>query len=242
MKRSNDMPPLHVIDHWQERSDEDTIKPKSTFFFIVEGSNTEIWYLDQLFMNLSEEKFHDVFKLVLINREGDKDKTASHPSKLLEYGNWLIKNGIEDRYTYEKDLDEIVFVFDCDIYRGNESSYIEIMSSLEEIGMIGVTFPSFELFLLLHKKNAFHKYIETNKTELYENKKINKHKREINRLFSESYGFNPKKNEKETRKLAQYFNLAVKNERFLNQDKTKCLTCLTSNIGQTISKIVNNDL
>lgn len=232
------MPPLHAIDHWQDRSDEQSAKPKSTFFFIVEGSNTGVWYLDQLFYNLAKVKTHDVFKLVLVNREGEKDKTASNPKKLFEYAEYLIENGIDERYPYEKDLDEIVFVFDCDIYRDDENKFRKIVKKMGKIGSIGVTFPSFELFLLLHRDNAFDEYIKPNKEKLFNNKKVSKKKREIDRLFSEKYGFNPKKNEKKTRELAESFDLAVKNEELLNQDNHKCLTHLTSNVGLLINSII----
>lgn len=232
------MPPLNAIDCWYERSAEPLEQPKSTYYFLVEGSNTEIWYFSELFYNISKQRVNSVFEPVLVERTGEHDRTASNPKRLLEYADVLQKSGV-DEYEFDSKLDKIVFVFDGDIYRNDRDSYFNVLHKMKEIGLVAVTFPAFELFLLLHEKNAFYTYVEPSKLELYENKKINKNKKKLDKLFSDSYGFNPKTNEEKTRNIAHNFVEAAENEKFLNQDEERCLDALTSNVGYLVNNIIN---
>lgn len=105
--------------------------------------------------------------------------------------------------------------------------------------IFAVTNPSFELFLLLHYDDAYNKYIKCKKKEIFENKKVTKKRKFIDKYFSSVSEMNPKKNMK-IGDLAEKVRNAIKEEKNLNQNIDLALNEITSNVGKIIQEIIDD--
>ncbi len=114
-----------------------------------------------------------------------------------------------------------------------------MLVEFEQDNIVGVTRPSFELYLLLHLENACDTWIFPHEEEIFENRKSGK-RRYIDRLFAEASGMNPKTNEG-IRILAADHERAVKQESRINNDPHKACRQITSNIGKIIDEIKHFD-
>ena len=88
--------------------------------------------------------------------------------------------------------------------------------------------------------NAYHDIIRPHEGELLENRKQNK-KRFAQALFTKEYRINPKSNPA-VGDLAHDVDIAIEQEKHLNQDVGRCLEMLTCNVGQAIETIKNDRL
>ncbi len=134
----------------------------------------------------------------------------------------------------------MVVVFDVDIYKGKDAEYRDFLHQLESNDIISaVTYPSYSLFMLLHREGAYKDLIAPNETDLLENQKVGT-MRYIDKLFSEQYKINPKKGVGIS-ELAQQYETAVMEERNLNSDPGKALNSLSSNTGIVIKEFLEDN-
>ena len=96
----------------------------------------------------------------------------------------------------------------------------------------------FELFLLLHYKDAYEKYIKPNEKEIISNEKVG-NQRYIRNLFTQVSGINPKKN-KSIGELVKQVDFAIVEECKINEDIHQCSGQVTCNIAKIINDIRNN--
>ncbi len=233
------MPPAKIYSSWNQRKSDATeqIEPYRKYFFICEGSNTEVWYFKQLIDNRKKLKIKSNIDIRLLEKTG-KDKTNSHPKRLIAFAEQL-KN--DPAIAFDKERDKMVIVFDADIFEGKETDYKNLLFDGEKNNnLLGVTNPSFELFLLLHYNNAFNVYIHPNEKKILENDK-DKNRRYIHVLFSDVSGMNPKKN-KCVGELAEKIDIAIAEEQFINEDIHKCQGNVTCNLAKIINDIRSDSL
>lgn len=228
------MPPLNPINAWDDRGIEATRQVARRFFFLCEGRNTERWYFTELFAILSKMDLPGRAELVYVDRT-DEDENISAPKRLAEYADKVRNNDGRD-YGYDESSDKTVIVFDAERFRSKEQELERIICDIEQNNIIGVTQPSFELYLLLHMDEAYEQYILPHSAEILEDRKRGK-RRYIDRLFSEECGINPKTNETGVRALAHKHDIAIAQERNINHDVHKVHDRLTSNIGEIIDNI-----
>lgn len=226
------MAPIRTYTDWNKRpSDhEDQIEPYRKYFFICEGSNTEVWYFKKLIDLRKQLEIHPLIDIRLMEKTGE-DKTLSNPKALVMFAE---KQKSVPSNKFDPKHDKMVIVFDADIYQKHHSLYNEVLE-LGEGNIFAVTNPSFELFLLLHYENSYEKLIKPNEEEILHNKKIGK-RRFITTLFTNKSGLNPKENSA-VGELAQYIDIAIKQERLINQDIHKAIGNLTSNVADIIQQI-----
>lgn len=129
-------------------NNDDQREPYRKYFFLCEGENTEKWYFEK-FIDL--KKYFGISSLLSIEylERTEEHKSWSNPKKLLELAK---KVKSEKEYSFDKNLDKIIIVFDFDIYNNSadKSDYNDLISKASKDNIICVTNPSFELFLLLH--------------------------------------------------------------------------------------------
>lgn len=231
------MPPLNALDTWTIRENRTLEEPKAKCFLVGEGANTEFWYLDALATRLAKEGKPELIELKPVERTGD-ERNQSHPQKLLQHA-WSIRNDLDGKNGFDPDTDRIVVFFDGDIYKNDPAKYSEIYRKLSEVAEVAVTYPSFELFLLLHKDNAYADLILPNADEILENDYAeNSRRRFVEKLACDALGMNAKHNHA-VGKLAVKFELAAAAESCLNQDPTQAIGRLTSNVALTIQRIID---
>ena len=100
---------------------------------------------------------------------------------------------------------------------------------------MGVTNPSFELFLLLHFKDSYETDIVPHYEEIINNEKIG-NQRFIYKLLHDKSGMNSKKNVS-IGDLAENIDIAIEQEENLNQNIYDCKGKITCNIGKIIDDI-----
>ena len=230
--------PIEIYSGWTRRPTDSMPQqePYKKYFFICEGSNTETYYIRSLINNKRELNIKSVIEILLLERTGE-DKAKSHPKQLLEFAKTQKGSG---KKNFDAKRDKFVIVFDADRFEYHDKNYDSIVTDAENSGYIlGITNPSFELFLLLHRPNSYIEIIEPLKDEFLKKKNLSGDNHLITKKFSEVFGINPKRSKK-VGDLISNLHIAVMQEKNLNQDIHKCKGQLTCNIGQIIQSIIND--
>lgn len=227
------MPPVRTYTNWNSRKTDqkEQIEPYRKYFFICEGANTEIWYFRKLIDLRKELNIHPLIDLCLLEKT-EEDRDISYPMKLIEFANLQKKN---PDLKFDTERDKMIVVFDADIFENRVSNYMELIRNGEQDNILAVTNPSFELFLLLHLEGSYENDIVPNMKAIVNNESEN-HKTFIYRLLLQKTGMNSKKNQA-IGDLANNVEIAIEQEKKINQDIHNCKGKITSNIGEVIQKI-----
>lgn len=229
------MPPIKLHSNWNQRpsDSESTIDPLKKYFFICEGANTESFYFKKLISIKKEIGIHSLIDLVFIEKTED-DKDISYPKKLVDFA----KNKRDELIAlgkFEENRDFMIITFDLDIFKNKVDNLDELLNQQDEHLLFGITYPSFELFLLLHVDNSLNDIILPNKNVIIKNEKIGA-QRPCQAFLREVTGKNSKTNET-IGDLAYHIDVAIQQEKSINQNFNKCLEDVTSNIALIIEQI-----
>ncbi len=200
---------------------------------IFEGANTEKKYFEGVHNKRKGLGIHSQIEFVILHKDGDI-RNYSHPKKLLE----LIeskKKSLKRDEKYDKAIDRFVIVFDRDSYEKTED-YIEFVEKVSDDNILTVTSPCFGLWLILHYEDAIEMYIASNKESIFENEKVSSSHSFMSRLFSEISGINPKSGSF-FNKLKGDIDLAIEQEKALEQDILSMATEISSNVGVLIEQM-----
>lgn len=230
------MSPLLPLSTWSTRAARPEIAPKSKCFFVGEGANTEYWYLESLAERLAKMNVPELIELKPVKRTGD-DRNQSAPRSLLEQAK-RIRADEDGEFGFDEATDRIVVLFDVDAYKGDAALYESDLERFEGIAQVAVTNPSFELFLLLHLDGALERVILPNEWEILQNGYIGR-RRFVEKLASDELGINVKRN-RAIGELADKFEVAARAESMLNQDPTKAIGRLTSNVAASINAVIKD--
>ena len=227
------MAPVRTYGGWDLRNSDrqKSEEPYRKYYFIAEGVNTERFYFERLIDERKRLGFKDSIDIRFLEKT-EKDKDISYPAHLIEFAEKL-KKGSE--IEFDEQYDKMVVVFDADIFEKKVSNYHELLNTRSESSIYAVTNPAFELFLLLHIENSYEEVIESNYEMILQNEK-EQGKTPIYRLLLEKTGLNSKHNSS-IGQLALEIDIAIEQEKKLNQDITCCKGKLTSNIAKVISEI-----
>lgn len=228
------MAPLNSLSTWSVRSAGGNRRPKSKCIFIGEGPNTEFWYLSGLAERLARMDVPELIELRAVERTGD-EKGQSAPVKLLDHAR-KVKDDADGRFGFDPELDSVVVFFDADIYKGDEERYLRELKAFDGVADVAVTYPSFELFLLLHLDDAVAGVIGPNEGEIVANGYVNR-RRFVEVLASEKLGMNVKRN-KAVGSLSERFGVAASAEPQLNREPARALGRLTSNVAARVLEVV----
>ncbi len=233
------MPPLNSLDTWSSRTEWKVEKPKSKCFLIGEGANTEYWYFDSLATRLAKEGKPELIELKPVERtEGEKNQSS--PKKLLEHA-IAVMNGQVNGSDFIKGSDRVVVVFDVDVFKNNPDGYATLLKDFRRERIeVAVTYPSFELYLMLHKPGALETTILPHKNDIVENGHApGSRRRYIEKLASDELGMNLKTNH-HVGDLASNFETALVAETRLNQNPDLAVGRLTSNVAKTIQGVIDD--
>ena len=134
--------------------------------------------------------------------------------------------------------DKMIVVFDADIFEEKVQDYDEVVALGEPENILAVSNPAFELFLLLHFENAYEQDIKPNEEKIIKNEKDG-NQTFVYKLLLARTGVNPKKNSA-IGELAKNVDIAIAQEKKINEDIHKCKGKVTCNIGEIIGKIKND--
>jgi hypothetical protein len=228
------MSPLREFRSLTTRFEEDiAIEPLRRYYLIFEGANTERKYFQGIDNNRKELGINSQIELVILHKEGDIS-SFSHPIKLLE----LIeekKKSLKRDGKFDKAIDRFVIVFDRDSYEKAED-YVEFVKKASDDNILTVTSPCFELWLILHYEDAVERHVVPNKDRLFDNEKVSNSHTFASRLLSEISGINPKSGSF-FNKLKDGIDLAVEQERLLEQNILRMATEIGSNVGTLIEQM-----
>lgn len=240
------MPPIHEYKNWDQRESDalEEVEPLRKYVFVCEGSKTEVYYFRALIDYRNQLGLHPLVGLRLWEKT-DEDEGFSNPQALLRFAH---REKEDNKLLFDPTHDRMIIVFDLDIYsrvgvgrkgvENKSAEYNTVRRSADANDMLAVTNPSFELFLLLHSDKAYDRLIRPNEQEILENRKEGS-QRFVQRLFTEAYGMNPKRNQR-IGILAEKVDTAIEEEKSLNQDLDNALAELTCNIGSIIEGIRND--
>lgn len=230
------MAPVRSYTNWNSRStdNEEQKEPYRKYFFICEGANTETWYFRKLIDIRKSLNIHPLIDIRLLEKT-EEDKDISFPRKLIAFAESQKDN--ED-ISFDRERDKMIIVFDADIFEEKVQDYEEVVALGERENIIAVSNPAFELFLLLHFENAFEEDIEPNVEQIIKNEKEG-NQTFIYKLLLARTGVNPKKNSS-IGELAKYVNIAIAQEKKINEDIHNCKGRVTCNIGKIIESIRND--
>lgn len=146
------MAPIRSYTNWNVRStDNDAqIEPYRHYYFICEGRNTEKWYFEKLIDIRKELSIHSDIELVYLEKT-DEDENLSNPTQLIDFADQQKRNG---SIAFDHKFDKMIVVFDADVFESIYTDYNEVIAKGLQKNLLGVTNPSFELFLLLHYPNS----------------------------------------------------------------------------------------
>lgn len=228
------MAPIRNYSGWNQRATDHQVpvEPYQKFFFICEGTNTEVFYFRKLIDLRKQLGIHPLIDVCLLEKT-EEDKNLSNPKRLILFAE---TQKLNPDISFDPEHDRMIVVVDADIYERKPCEYPEILALIKKYNdILAITNPAFELFLLLHYEGSYESDIAPNATQILENRKEN-NRRYISRLFSQRSGMNSKTNSA-IGELAAKIDIAIAQEQKLNQDVQQCIGNLTSNIGKIISDI-----
>lgn len=227
------MPPLNNIEIWGRYSDlGEPVEPRHRLYLLYEGANTERLYFSSLVALLNRRGLPKYLAVNRCDRTGD-DEGASNPKSLLELAKAVMH---EDAFSED---DEVAVVFDADVFSDDSAGYLELLRNFEDAGVAPyVTYPAFELFLLLHLEDGYERWIAPHEAEILENRKRGK-RRYLDRLFSTATGMNPKGNP-HVGDLASSYSRACEQEGSVNQDVSRAIGRLTSSVGLLVRHLLES--
>lgn len=228
--------PVHTYTNWNVRpSDEqEQIEPFRKYFFICEGANTETFYFRKLIDFRKQLNIHPMIDVRLMEKT-EEHSNLSYPKLLLEFAEKQKQNSALE---FDVEHDKMIIVFDADIFEEKVSGYDELIAKAEESNIVGITNPGFEVFLLLHIEGFYEKYVKGQESLFFTKDEKDRFRHPYN-LLLELTGVNAKKN-KRIGDLAEYVQIAIKQEKLINQDIHNVKGQLTSNIASIIEMIMND--
>lgn len=227
------MAPIRSYTNWNSRSsdEKEQIEPYRKYFFICEGANTETWYFRKL---VDIRKTLNILPLIDIRllEKTEEDKDISFPRKLIAFAESQ-KENVD--ISFDKERDKMIIVFDAGIFEEKVQDYDEVIAFGEEKNILAVSNPAFELFLLLHFENAYEEDIKPNEVQIINNEKDG-NQTFIYKLLLKRTGMNPKKNSG-IGELAKNVDVAIAQEKKINENIHDCKGKVTCNIGKIIESI-----
>lgn len=230
------MAPVRSYYNWNQRKSDtnEAIEPYRKYFFICEGANTETWYFEKLVDYKKELGINPNIDIRFLEKT-QQDKNIYFPRRLIEFAE---EQKLNSDISFDAEMDRMIIVFDADIFEEKVKDFDEVVAFGENNNILGISSPAFELFLLLHYKDAYEKYIKPNEKEIISNEKVG-NQRYIRNLFTQVSGINPKKN-KSIGELVKQVDFAIVEECKINEDIHQCSGQVTCNIAKIINDIRNN--
>lgn len=232
------MAPVRSFSNWNRRypDDKEQVEPYRKYFLICEGANTEKWYFEALIDNRKVLGIHPMIDLIFLEKT-DEDKDISYPQQLIAFAEEQ-KEKLGDAFDPERD--RMIIVFDADIFEEKVTNYDAVVADGEKNNILAVSNPSFELFLLLHFQGALEEDILPNAEKIIQNPKVG-NQRYIYKLLLARTGVNSKTNSN-IGQLSVNLDIAIGQEKRINENIHDCKGKVTCNIGAVIESIRREEI
>lgn len=207
-------------------------EPKSKYYIIPEGDNTEIQYFCGIRDNAEELNIKPLIEIVPV--ENDEDEGGqSHPKRKLDNFNKSLGEG---RFTYKENFDKAIFIIDRDPQNLSKDQLDEFIKNCDKDGyFVCLSNPTFELFLLMHDDKIF----DLDRQEMLENRReTRRSKRFLEIKLSEIFGCNKRNIDFE--KFKPKIKKAIKNEKKFCEDLERLKNELGSNVGTLLNAIIKD--
>ena len=207
-------------------------EPKSKYYIIPEGDNTEIQYFCGIRDNADELNIKPLIEIVPV--ESDEDEEGqSHPKRKLDNFNKSLGEG---KFTYKANFDKAIFVIDRDPQNLSKEQLDEFIKKCEKDGYyVCLSNPTFELFLLMHDDKVF----DLDRQEMLENRReTRRSKRFLEVKLSEIFECNKRNIDFE--KFKPNIKKAIKNEKKFCEDLERLKNELGSNVGTLLDEIIDD--
>lgn len=230
--------PVHTYINWNRREtdQQEKIEPYRKYYFICEGANTEVFYFRKLIDIRKQLGIHSQIGIELLENTG-ADRDITYPKHLIEFADKL---KLDPKIGFDKEHDKMVVVFDADIFEKRVSGYDDMVKEGEKSNILRVSNPAFELFLLLHIPNSWDDIIKPNLDYFFSEEDSGGKSSLCYRLLHDTTNMNSKKNQN-IGNLAFSVNIAIEQEKNINEDIHHCKGVLTCNIGKIIQMIKDDN-
>ena len=204
------------------------LEPKSKYYIIPEGDNTEIQYFCGVRDNSTDLNIKPLIEIIPIENE-TSEHGQSHPK-------WKINNFERDlksgKFTYDMEIDKVCFVIDRDPQNLSESQLDEFINKCRDNGYeVYISNPTFEVFLIMHDDRV----LSLNRQEMLENRRNSRRgKRFLEIKLFEFFQCN-KKN-LNFQKFKSNIKKAIINEKQFCED----IESLKNNLGSNVGKLLDN--
>ena len=207
-------------------------EPKSKYYIIPEGDNTEIQYFCGIRDNADELNIKPLIEIVPVENDEDEEG-QSHPKRKLDNFNKSLGEG---KFTYKANFDKAIFVIDRDPQNLSKEQLGEFIKKWEKDGYyVCLSNPTFELFLLMHDDKVF----DLDRQEMLENRRETKRsKRFLEVKLSEIFKCNKRNIHFE--KFKPNIKKAIKNEKKFCEDLERLKNELGSNVGTLLDEIIDD--
>lgn len=234
------MAPIRSYSNWNSRSANkgEQIEPYRHYYFICEGKNTEKWYFEKLIDIRKSLSIHSNIDISYLEKTEEHENLSS-PKELIQFADEQKKNG---KIPFDHKFDKMVVVFDADIFESQQNNYEEIIKLGKKKNILGVTNPSFELFLLLHFEGSVDEIVLPDSENIIKNEWVgngSNRRRYIEDVFRKKANMRPKTNSL-VGELANQVLIAIEQEKKLNNNIESCKGLVTSNIGAIIQSIIDD--
>ncbi len=205
-------------------------EPKSKYYIVTEGDNTEIQYFCGVRDNAEELNIKPLIEIVPVEND-EEEKGQSHPKRKLDNFN---KSLTEGKFTYIENFDKVIFIIDRDPQNLKEKQLNEFINNCKKDKyFVYLSNPTFEIFLIMHSDKIF----DIDRKEMLENRREKRRSRRFLEIkLSEIFGCNKKNIDFEKFKLN--IKKAIKNEKNFCEDLEKLKSELGSNVGQLLDSII----
>ena len=207
-------------------------EPKSKYYIISEGDNTEIQYFCGIRNNSEDLNIKSLIEIVPVENDEDEEG-QSHPKRKLDNFNKSLGEG---KFTYKANFDKAIFVIDRDPQNLSKEQLDEFIKKCEKDGYyVCLSNPTFELFLLMHDDKVF----DLDRQEMLENRReTRRSKRFLEIKLSEIFGCNKRNIDFE--KFKPNIKKAIKNEKQFCEKLDGLKNELGSNVGILLDTIIEN--
>lgn len=207
-------------------------EPKSKYYIIPEGDNTEIQYFCGIRDNADELNIKPLIEIVPVENDEDEEG-QSHPKRKLDNFNKSLGEG---KFTYKANFDKAIFVIDRDPQNLSKEQLDEFIKKCEKDGYyVCLSNPTFELFLLMHDDKVF----DLDRQEMLENRReTRRSKRFLEVKLSEIFECNKRNIDFE--KFKPNIKKAIKNEKKFCEDLERLKNELGSNVGTLLDEIIDD--
>ena len=207
-------------------------EPKSKYYIISEGDNTEIQYFCGIRNNSEDLNIKSLIEIVPVENDEDEEG-QSHPKRKLDNFNKSLGEG---KFTYKANFDKAIFVIDRDPQNLSKEQLDEFIKKCEKDGYyVCLSNPTFELFLLMHDDKVF----DLDRQEMLENRReTRRSKRFLEVKLSEIFECNKRNIDFE--KFKPNIKKAIKNEKQFCEKLDGLKNELGSNVGILLDTIIEN--